>query len=350
MEMLGKYELTGHLSSQNSGYSVWGFGKKDGKDFFIKQFLSPKFPENDTVSSLARLQKKKQQCERFERQKVSIYQALNENTDGNAVRVCEFFRIESKYYITMPKIEALPWSVQDVAALPEQEKRRLCAIIVHGIVGLHRGHIVHADLKHDNVLFMRTKSGAVTAKIIDFDSSFLETEPPTPGEDIIGDLVYFSPEACASIWGTETDLSCKMDIFSLGVLFHQYFTGELPWFDTEQCNYAGEAVAKGLSLTVSETIPEDVAELLKQMLLPDPADRPDAEAVFRILSATAGQMGDPPEQESKDCTNGALGVVVEGTNEKSPFYTPGDLDADSVQKESAVGACAGSVADHQPNG
>ena len=101
MEMLGQYELTGHLSSQNSGYSVWGFGRKDGKDYFIKQFLSPKHPEGDLVSSPDRLIKKYRQCEAFERQKVSVYHALNENSDGNAVRVNEFFRIGSKYYISI---------------------------------------------------------------------------------------------------------------------------------------------------------------------------------------------------------------------------------------------------------
>ena len=142
MEKLGTYELTGHLTSQNSGYSVWGFGRKAGTDYFIKQFLSPKYPENDTVSSPERIQKK-QQCERFESQKIAVYRALNENSDGNAVRVEEFFRIGSKYYISMQKIEALPWNVAAVAALPEGEKRWLCFVIAHGVAGLHKGHIVH---------------------------------------------------------------------------------------------------------------------------------------------------------------------------------------------------------------
>ena len=58
IEMLGSYQLTSELSSQNSGFSVWGYGKKNGRDFFIKQFLSPKYPDNDTVSSPERLQKR----------------------------------------------------------------------------------------------------------------------------------------------------------------------------------------------------------------------------------------------------------------------------------------------------
>lgn len=324
MEMLGQYELTGHLSSQNSGYSVWGFGRKDGKDYFIKQFLSPKHPEGDLVSSPDRLIKKYRQCEAFERQKVSVYHALNENSDGNAVRVNEFFRIGSKYYISMPKIHALDWTVEDVVRLPEAAKRRLCGIIAHSIAGLHRGRVIHADLKHENILFTRTAVGSITAKVIDFDSSFLETEPPAPGEDIVGDLVYFSPEACCSIWGMEAQLSCKMDIFSLGVLFHRYFTGTLPQFDEQACSYAGEAVAKGLPLLLSEALPEDLEQLLAQMLSADPQKRPDAQEVFRALTLAQPEYIAAEDRhndeavaayEHSDGYNGSTGV----------FYHPGDL-------------------------
>ena len=93
MEKLGSYLLTGHLTSQNSGYSVWGFGKKNGRDFFIKQFLSPKYPDNDTVSSPASIEKRRKRCERFEQKKSAIYRMINENSDGNAVRIEEFFRL-----------------------------------------------------------------------------------------------------------------------------------------------------------------------------------------------------------------------------------------------------------------
>lgn len=335
MEKLGSYELTGHLTSQNSGYSVWGFGKKNGRDFFIKQFLSPKYPDNDTVSSAASIEKRKKKCERFEQKKAAIYRMINDNSDGNAVRVEEFFRVESKYYISMRKIDALEWGVDTIAGLTEKEKRFLCSVIAHSIAGLHKGHVVHADLKHDNILFMKSSSGYVTAKIIDFDSGFLETDPPTEGEEIVGDQVYFSPEACKTFMGESPELTCKMDIFALGVLFHQYFTGVLPGYDTSLGSCAGEVVAKGGAVMVSTEIPNDVHRLLEKMLDSDPHKRPTA---LEVYAAFAGKTLEEVEKseakpeikpsekpvtltpEKSDPTK-----FADSTTTSNPFFRPGDL-------------------------
>ena len=268
LEMLGDYRLTTQLTSQNSGFSVWGYGIKNGREYFIKQFLSPKYPENDNISSPQRLQKRLALCEDFEYSKRRLYQTLNRCSDGNALRVHEFFRVGPNYYISTQKITAPSWDIERIAALRDVDKRRLCATIAHAVASFHEGGLVHADLKHTNILFSHGTSGIMTAKVIDFDSSFLETNPPLPGEEIIGDQVYFSPEACLHIWGEEVPLTCKMDVFALGVLFHQYFTGKLPAFDEENFCYPGEAVANGEMLTLAPELPAPLAQLLGSMLSP----------------------------------------------------------------------------------
>lgn len=329
MEKLGSYELTGHVTSQNGGYSVWGFGKKNGRDFFIKQFLSPKYPENDTVSSAASIEKRKKKCEKFEKKKAAIYRMINDNSDGNAVRVEEFFRVESKYYISMRKIDSLEWSVDTIAALTEKEKRFLCSVIAHGIAGLHKGHVVHADLKHDNILFMKSSCGYVTAKIIDFDSGFLETDPPADGEEIIGDQIYFSPEACKTFMGESPELTCKMDIFALGVLFHEYFTGELPGYDKNLGNYVGESVARGGTATVSKDIPADVRSLLEKMLDADPHKRPTALEVYAAFSGKT--LEEVEKSEAKPAETPVEKPVTpepkiaNSTVSGNSFFRPGDL-------------------------
>lgn len=284
MEMLWHYALNGALTNKNAGYSMWGFGKKkDGITYFIKQFLTPKFPTNGKESSPERISKKIQQCERFVEQKKAVYDALNTNSDGNAVRVREFFRVETRFYIAMDKVDALSWTIDTIAALPAEETRRLCTIIAHAIAGLHKGGLIHADLKHDNILYTKTAGGTVTAKVIDFDSSFLESAPPAASEEVVGDFNYFAPEVCARAYGEDAKLTRKMDVFALGVLFHQYFSGLLPQFDREAFSCPGEAVLRGCPLRVHTSIPKETAQLIAAMLEKDPANRPTAWDVFTNL-------------------------------------------------------------------
>ncbi len=280
---IGFYELLAPMSNHNSGFSLWTFGTRNGQEYFIKEFLSPKFPEDDGVSSQDRYARRLQQCRRFEQQKAALYQAVNVGSDGNAVRVLDFFRVKNSYYIVTEKVREEPLTPAQISALPQPEIRRLCAIIAHTMAGLHSQGVVHADLKPTNILFTTTPAGKRTAKVIDFDSSFLQSAPPAPGEDIVGDAVYFSPEACRSMWEEPVPLTCKMDVFALGVLFHQYFTGELPNFDRQKSGGVGEAVAKGLPITISNRLPGDIAGLIWAMLAPDPAMRPSAEQVFLAL-------------------------------------------------------------------
>lgn len=327
MEMLWKYAMTGNMTNQNAGYSMWGFAKKDGKDYFVKQFLAPKYPANDTESSPERLQRKKEQCARFVANKKAVYDIVNTCSDGNDVRICDFFRVETKYYLSMKRIEALPLDIEGIAGFDITEKIRLCAIIAHAVAALHRGGLVHADLKHENILFTHTNIGTLTAKVIDFDSAFLETDPPKEDEEIVGDWVYFSPEAWERISGGQAELTCKIDVFALGILFHQYFAGELPQFDHDACSAAGQALQQGYTLQISKEIPSDIAELLHQMLVRDPDERPSAQEVFQRFRAMLPDacVANTTIQQDDAVTEEIPAPQPEKPPRADPFYRPGDL-------------------------
>lgn len=283
MEQLGYYTLSSPMTNKDSGFSVWCFGQRDGQEYFIKEFLSPKYPFEDPHAPQELIARKKKDCEDFEIQKRRLYSTLNQYSDGNSVRVRDFFRVETKYYVAMPKVNAQNLSIAFIAAMPESEQRRLCAIIAHAVASFHNGGLIHGDIKPNNILFTQLPSGYYTAKIIDFDSSFLESEPPQDGEEIVGDQIYFSPEAWLVTYGYEAALTCKMDVFALGILFHQYFTGELPTFDPE-AEYAGKAVAQGMELTLSPRLPRDLRPLIGRMLEANPTQRISAMEVFRALT------------------------------------------------------------------
>ncbi len=329
MEILGTYELTTPMTTHNSGYSIWGYGRKNGNEYFIKQFLSPKFPDNDKVSSPERIAKKTRQCRQFEARKVALYQALNAHSDGITVTVDEFFRVESKYFIATRKVKALPWEVSDIAGLSLNNKKYLCSIIAHGITSLHKARVVHADLKHENILFTGTPSGYVTAKIIDFDSGFLETDPPGEDEELIGDQVYFSPEACLTFMGERPKLTCKMDIFALGILFHQYMCGKLPEYNEELGCCAGEAVANGDHVKVSEEIPDMIRQLLIRMLDSNPDRRPTAMEVYCAL--TSRKVPQSEIDAAKPDYNAPMpGSTREEKKVSTPVYAPAPTPAPST--------------------
>lgn len=283
MGMLWQYEMVGNMGNQNAGYSMWGFAKKDNRDYFVKQFLAPKYPVNDKQSSPERIQKKIDKCNRFIEEKKKIYAVVNACSDGNDVRIREFFRVDSKFYISMEKINALPWTIEDISKMEMPAKRRLCAIISHSIAALHTGGLIHADIKHENILFTKTPAGTETAKVTDFDSAFLESDPPAPDEEIIGDWLYFSPEVWARMSGENAPLTCKMDVFAMGVLFHQYFTGKVPEFDSEKFRTPGQAARAGGEIRLSDELPEDIKTLLAAMLSGKPEARPTAREVFDAL-------------------------------------------------------------------
>lgn len=279
MEFLGSYKMLTPLTNKNAGSCQWCFAEKDGREYFIKEFGDPKHPFADTTSSPEKRQKKKMECERFETVKIRAYHTINSCSDGNAVPVTEFFRIGGRYYMAMPKISAEDISASRIARMPQQEQYRLCMVIAHALACIHRGKYVHSDIKETNVLFCRNNGGILTAKLIDYDSGFFEDCPPGCGEELSGDANYFSPEACLFMSEEAVPLTCKMDVFALGILFHQYFTGQYPLFD-EAYSCAGEAVACGETIQLSREIPADIRKLLEQMLAADPEERPEAGEVY----------------------------------------------------------------------
>lgn len=282
MALLGRYKMTTPLTNKDAGSCQWCFAEWNGNTYFIKEFQEPKHPSTDTVSSPAKLARKQAECSAFEALKTRVYHTINSCSDGNAVRIADFFRVGGRYYMAMPRIRSRDLSVEDIAALPLKERCRLCTIIAHALASIHRGHFVHSDIKHTNILYCTTGDGCLTAKLIDFDAGFFEDQPPRHAEEVAGDQNYFSPEAWVVMSEGEAPLTRKLDIFALGVLFHQYFCGQFPEFDDEY-SCAGEAVACGDSLRLCAAIPSEIREFLSRMLSDDISERPDAKEVYTFF-------------------------------------------------------------------
>lgn len=309
MQVINGYKLTCELTNDNAGMCRWAFASKGGQEFFIKEFLSPKYPVNTKNLSDTIVNAMRASAEQFYSKRKRFYDELFKCRTGNVVVILDFFRYESSYYIITEKMVGPYLSISDVAAFSAENKRILLKAITYSMISVHDKGIVHSDLKPDNVLLKRTEKGSCTAKLIDFDSGYFAYEVP---EEIEGDQVYFSPEAVLINAGRkEVPISVKADVFALGLLFHQYWCGELPYFEREKYNYASDALLDHAELKLNPHIPADIKSLIQRMLSKYQDQRPSTREIWEELSNSTTCPPPPnplpPEQSPwRKCTDDDL--------------------------------------------
>jgi serine/threonine protein kinase len=294
MKEINGYILFSELKTTNSGFSKWGFAQRNGSRFFIKELIDPIYPVCADLLDSGVVARKRAICQQFEDRSKLLYHVINECSDGNLVHIEDFFRCDSHYYLVMEKIDAI--GIDEVMAISIEDRVRICKALVHCLGRLHQRGIVHADIKLDNILFRRLPSGKVTGKLIDFDNCFWEMQPPRPDEEIHGDLVYMAPETFMMMQTETGTIDRAIDVFALGLVFHQIFTGRLPAFDARAYDYPFEAVLDGATLAVDAAIPDAWRDLIAQMLKTDPRERISLEVAEGILKG--GTTVAPPAAET----------------------------------------------------
>ena len=234
------------FTNTNAGFARWAFARKDGKEYFIKEFLSPVCPRPSSNLSLETIQRKQAICDAFYKNKLRLYNAINQASTGNIVTIRAFFFHDTKYYVVTDRVNTANYSIKQIAAMDRAAKLLLLKVLSYSLLSLHTNKVIHADLKPTNILAKHTEAKCITVKLIDFDGSYLLGEQPQ-SEEIQGDLVYYAPETYRAIVGEEIMLTPKVDVFTLGLLFHQYYVGTLPCFPKDY-SYAYEAVLDGKNI------------------------------------------------------------------------------------------------------
>jgi serine/threonine protein kinase len=334
-EVINGYTIVEDFRVVGAGLSKWTFAAKDGREYFIKEFLSPTYPDEHAPGSAQTKMRKRRRCAAFERHHRRIQEALAavSGVGGNLIVTLDFFRWGAKYYKVTEKVEVAGLSPAHVTSLGFPDQLVLLKTVAHSLRILHDRGIVHGDLKPSNVLIKRTELG-YTTKLIDFDNAYLAGEPPPPDE-IVGTMNYYSPELVGYIQESGTaahELTQKADIFALGLIYAEYLTGALPPFDAGSYQYAGVAARAGQMLRLSPTtLPASVVDLVDRMLLTDPGARPTVAETHTTLMAirtaattTAVLAGPGPEREPIGPTRlKGRGVRTATRRTPSPTAEPG---------------------------
>jgi len=272
---IGGYRPLSPMKTAGSGSGRWCMASRGLQRFFLKEFLTPVWPVQDTT---VLGQKQCERCEQFEDQKERLYAAISCVIGDTLVPVIDFFQYERRYYAVSEAVADGTQSAETVTLEDEEQKRKLLYELALCLERLHRQGVVHADLKPDHVLLVRTSDGW-KPRLIDLDSGFLELEPPVHSRDMEGDPVYLAPEAFLRMIGKEAALSAKLDTFAFGAMIHRLWTGELPAFDTEKYQYLYEVVLEKGEISLSDQLPESYHPLVRRMLALEAEDRPEDEEI-----------------------------------------------------------------------
>lgn len=156
---------------------------------------------------------------------VSKFRAEAQSVAGlshpNIVSVYDVGDDDGLYYIVMELVEGITLKrfIERKGKLDVKEAVGIAIQISQGLEAAHENHIIHRDIKPQNIIISR--DGKV--KVADFGIAKAATSN-TVSQNAIGSVHYLSPEQAR---GGYSDM--RSDIYSLGVTLYEMLCGQVPF-------------------------------------------------------------------------------------------------------------------------
>ena len=139
----------------------------------------------------------------------------------NIVNVYDVGEERGLYYMVMELVEGITLKtyIEKKGSLPAKEVVSIAIQMCAGIEAAHSHHIIHRDIKPQNIMI--SKEGKV--KVTDFGIARAASSH-TVSSNAMGSVHYTSPEQARGGVSDE-----KSDIYSVGITLYEMATGELPF-------------------------------------------------------------------------------------------------------------------------
>ena len=139
------------------------------------------------------------------------------------VTIYDVGQSDNRHFIVMEYVKGttLKSLIQQRGAIEKNEAIFVMEQILEGIVVAHRAGVVHRDIKPQNILIKADG----TVKITDFGIATTEGSVQlTQHDSVMGSVHYLAPECARGEQATS-----QSDIYSLGIVFYEMLTGEVPY-------------------------------------------------------------------------------------------------------------------------
>jgi tRNA A-37 threonylcarbamoyl transferase component Bud32/TM2 domain-containing membrane protein YozV len=183
-------------------------------------------PRLNRIVALKILAQEKDQDGQFVERFTREAQALARLNHPNIVTVHDFGEAGGHCYLVMEFVDGLNLRQLLLAGkMPPDQALTIVPMICEALQYAHEQGVVHRDIKPENILL--EKSGRV--KIADFGIAKMMgvgdgQQALTGAKDVVGTPHYMAPEQLEK----PLTVDHRADIYSLGVVFYEMLTGELP--------------------------------------------------------------------------------------------------------------------------
>ena len=204
-------------------------------------------------------------------------------THPNVLRTYDFGMAEDAPFISMEYVDGL--TLRELLSrrgrLPYGAALRIARQLCAGLEAVHEVGVLHRDIKPGNIILEPRGN----AKLMDFGIAQQNRAAIDPQDyDLVtGTPEYLSPE---QLMGKPP--SVRSDIYALGVVFEELFTGGMPFKGTNSMQAAAARLEQE-PIPPSHhwpSIPPELDTIILRCLARDPDERyPDAERLYEDLAA-----------------------------------------------------------------
>ena len=204
---------------------------------------------------------------RFQREALSA----SSLSHPNIVAMYDVGEDDGLYYIVMEYVEGktLKQLLKKRGSLTLSEAIDIMLQLTDGMAHAHDSYIVHRDLKPQNIMIQ--DDGQI--KITDFGIAMaLNSTQLTQTNSVMGSVHYLPPEQAA---GKGTTI--KSDIYSMGIIFYELLTGELPFKGDSAVEIALKQMKEPLPDVhkLNNDIPQSIENIILKSTAKNPKNRYD---------------------------------------------------------------------------
>ncbi|MBP9091643.1 protein kinase [bacterium] len=263
-------------------------------------------------------------------------------------------------YIAMDLLNGTPLSdfIAEVNHIPPIEAVPIFTQVCAALAEAHRQGVVHRDIKPENIVLVERGGQKNFPIVVDFGIARLVQEESDQAKitrtgTVCGSPTYMSPEQC-----TSSKVDHRSDIYSLGIVFYESLTGEVPFQHDE--------LVRVMAMHLSDTplplnemrpdlnFPEALMQVVHKTLLKNPNDR--YQTMDELSQALEDAMKEPEKPSvattqtvHKDIAPGPLAQdeTLQHRKESREMLQQRPLTREMLQQQNATNpAAAGAGVSH----